>query len=998
MIKLIRFFRLLMLPAILALAASACNDDNNFPDSSGNDLPEEKDSYIGQFRDFVIDQFQSDIQPEELVCKIMTPDGSIISRKCDPENMKAGKFRFFNGLKEGKYRLLYFEYPTQSNEAIAELIEKFPTAEIGLGCEIEVSGKNGIRICQDYNRQLGMFGKGTKDAPYEISSYEHLFLLMLFVNNHDTNRQITPSTYFRQTVPINMYRASIMCDQRYGWYPIGADTNTPFCGVYLGNEISGLWCDRKSSAGIGLFGYLHNAVIDGVAVKDSELSGNFAVGAVAGAVIAAGDDHGDSSLINCSVEKSSITGGKDSFAVGGIIGCADMHSAILLGSCRSSDSDIRGSYNVGGIIGGAARYSRTVINDCENSSTITSEYSGAGGMIGAADTLYVTSCRNKADIAGAIQYNSSDNGNSGIGVGGIVGGSGISFLTACRNEGTVSGADGVGGIIGSTRVKGDASKGDAYLFNNTFLRWCANNGNVSGTNSVGGMCGEAQFGCYGAINKGNISGNDYVAGIVGNTSVAVAHNAINTGNIDGHSYCSGVVGKTSWGSIAISHNYGHVKGSGSHTAGVLGLGGNNTIVHYCGNYARIANSGNGPTAGIIAEIGDPREWTALNIAECVVASLEMVMSVAGPLMAIVEEAVEASSEVAAAIIKVSEVLIDSVLNKADRILWGFGLHEILNPEVEEELTAAINEVAVKESEEISNEMAAWRSGYSLSISNFNAFPITSSYNNAVQATLDYYETGENDERFNDRINETRIERMEQLEHIHHTSEIVHQVIGGVAILASTVAIVGGAIASGGAAVPFIVLGSSAAFVGGLNALTKTCTDFKENAVIVSQCLNTGNIEASNGKCGGLVGVLQDNSILRNSLNVGNGPKFGDTFVGNPKKAVKIKDCLSLSDLGSWSKIDGNRYDACIVYSDENLSEIQKTAYYDEYAIYKASVAEIGDPSLYKNFQRNWVDAHSQKVPVYFHLFWDVNNPASTWYMEKSGSGFFPVPTYSEMRD
>ena len=101
MIKLIRFFRLLMLPAILALAASACNDDNNFPDSSGNDLPEEKDSYIGQFRDFVIDQFQSDIQPEELVCKIMTPDGSIISRKCDPENMKAGKFRFFNGLKEG---------------------------------------------------------------------------------------------------------------------------------------------------------------------------------------------------------------------------------------------------------------------------------------------------------------------------------------------------------------------------------------------------------------------------------------------------------------------------------------------------------------------------------------------------------------------------------------------------------------------------------------------------------------------------------------------------------------------------------------------------------------------------------------------------------------------------------------------------------------------------------------------------------------------------------
>ena len=106
------------------------------------------------------------------------------------------------------------------------------------------------------------------------------------------------------------------------------------------------------------------------------------------------------------------------------------------------------------------------------------------------------------------------------------------------------------------------------------------------------------------------------------------HNAINTGAVEGTDYVSGIIGKTGFGSVALNHNYGNISASGSHTAGILGLGGNNTIIHYCGNFGDISNPSGKYIGGIVGEIGDPRKWTAMNIAECVVGSIEIIMSVA----------------------------------------------------------------------------------------------------------------------------------------------------------------------------------------------------------------------------------------------------------------------------------------------------------------------------------------------------------------------------------
>ena len=169
----------------------------------------------------------------------------------------------------------------------------------------------------------------------------------------------------------------------------------------------------------------------------------------------------------------------------------------------------------------------------------------------------------------------------------------------------MTGAEGVGGILGSTRVKGSPS--ESYVYNNAVMRHCRNSGSVSSDLFVGGIAGEAQFGCYGALNEGPDPRKELRGRHCRQHFDCGGHNAINTGAVEGTDYVSGIIGKTGFGSVALNHNYGNISASGSHTAGILGLGGNNTIIHYCGNFGDISNPSGKYIGGIVGEIGDPRE-------------------------------------------------------------------------------------------------------------------------------------------------------------------------------------------------------------------------------------------------------------------------------------------------------------------------------------------------------------------------------------------------------
>ncbi len=974
--KRLHLWLLLLLSALLA----GCDDDKSPSISWGGD---ETDNFIGPTRKFSIEKGTEGLISTDVICKLLTPDGHVISRH-GSHSRKGGVSNFVldNGLADGMFRLLSVEYPIKDNKDLADMPEKYKTAQYGMGCRISVMNR-AISVCDDFDEGISLYGSGTKEDPYIVGCYSNLISLLKYVNSEESNKNITSETYFKQTNPIDLEQASMECDVRYGWLPIGADTNTPFRGVYMGDEISNLWINRPNTAGSGLFGYVCDATIDSVMVTHADISGNFAVGAIAGAVLTGGDFRGKSLFTNCRVSNSTIAGSPQSFAVGGVVGATDMNTNTLFESCTSDSNTIRGSYNVGGIVGGGGRYSNLTIGECSNSSLITSEYSGAGGIVGAADTINVCGCKNSALINGAINYYQEDSGNSGIGAGGIVGGCGISWISMCTNEGEVNGKYGVGGIVGSTRIKGSTS--EAFMYNNTYVRWSQNSGKVSGMLGVGGICGEAQFGCYGVYNSGDISGGDYTAGIVGTTSIAVAHNAVNTGDVTGGSYTSGIVGKTTWGSVALDHNYGTITGRGSHTAGIIGLAGNSTIVHYCGNMGNICGLGGGPSAGIVAEIGDPREWTVMNIAECVIGSVEIVAALAGPIIAVVSGIIEESSKFASVCLEASEVWVHGLLLRLDTALAIYGLVEILSPEKNEALKASLTEVSEEIGEEVKVKMQISRSSSdSFEINDFDKTPISVDYNRNVEETLDYYETEGNDEIFNANINKQREERMEELEHINHKKEIVHEVIAGVSIAVSFVTDIASIVATGGAAAVFVAAGTAVSIVGGVNAIYKSATDFAENVVVISQCVNSG-IVTGGDKFGGIVGILQDNSIVSDCLNTA---EISKPFVGEAKSESKITNCLSVCRAGYENFVHKSHVADLVYYYPGNLSDtqMQKTYYYN--GVMYLTANEINNVASY-----NRSGMYSQ---YYWNFNWDLGSD-KYWNVSNSTKGF-PVPCFSQMRN
>lgn len=962
----------ILVPGLLLL--SSCKDDEpGFPSN-----PNEEDKYIGNVREMVLGPEASGFNSSSFTLALQAPDGSVITREGVHLRKDYSSYLSLSvGLADGIYRLLYFEYPITDNPQLSDLADTFPTTQFGLGSRIEV--KNGkITVIDHFDEEMGLPGKGTAEEPYEISSYHSLIKLAQTVNSEDGNGLITPDTHFRQTGKIDMYQASREIDRRYGWQPIGANSALPFRGHYHGAALSTLLIERDNSAAVGLFGYVHNAAFDGIKLSNSEVIGNFAAGGIVGAALASGQDRGLVTITDCEVTGSEITGSDQSVSVGSLLGHVDMQSRAYFQNCKSSGNTISANYNAGGMAGGAGLYSSVAFSSCVNESPVTSLYSGAGGLIGSCDTVYASASVNTGRISGATRYNPSDSKNSGIGSGGLIGGTGTATVTSCYNKGEISGYAGVGGLVGSARVKG--SNTEAYMYNNAMFRYSWNEGAVSGTECIGGLTGEAQTGTYAVYNKGKITGTRYVAGIAGCTSISVAHNAVNLGEISGADYVAGIVGKTQMGSLAINHNYGKVVGTGSYTGGIVALAGNNTIINYCGNYGYL--SGGGITGGIVGEIGDPRKWTAMNIAECVIGSMEIVMGFVGPVMAVSEHAIHEVSKVLGIFLHVSEVLTDSGLLVSDTVLFSMGVQEMIEEKEIEALSSGLSQEVNSINQTVKSEMAFLREKATANIPGFDTNALISGHTLEINKLLDYYESEEGSEHFNEEMNLVREERAEYLEKVQKTNEIIHQVVSGVCIVVGAAATIGGLVATGGAAAPFVIAGSLASIAGGLNALTKTCMEFEENAVVISQCVNTGKISSTSDKAGGLVGSLQDNSIMRDCINTGEGPGKGSPFAGHSGDNVKLYRLLSLSDISGWKNPTSLDYmPQCAIWWPGVTSADMNIIYATSAVSVLKTNQEVADPSSYTKIDKNW----------------KIGTEGNLWIMGSGASNTFPVPSRSEMQ-
>jgi len=947
------------LPALVAMLTWDCSDTASLPQN-----PDVGDVFEGPHRVFTLGEEADGLTASEITVSFMSENGVRFTRHAGHTRVDGrSTFSLDRGLAEGTYRLLAAGYSAGGDSQE----DDDDAREFGFGSRIQVT-PSGITVIDSFDPILGYAGLGTKDNPYIISSSSHLFNLMMTVNDYDSNRRISSDTYFLQVCDIDMKQMSRSCDMEYGWMPIGADTNTPFRGVYLGDghEITNLIIDRPHSAGIGLFGFVSEASVDGLKMRSCTISGQFAVGTVAGAVVAAGGNvRSTGTFTNCTVTDCKISCPETSVAIGGILGATDMQARALLADCSASGGSISGAMNVGGITGSGGLFSSIMISGCENSMPVTSLGSGAGGMIGTADTLQVVSCTNMADIKG------STNAKAGlpvIGTGGIAGGSGFSWITGSRNSGRITGVEGVGGIIGSTRVRGSSS--EAYMYNQSVLRYCSNSGEINGTRFVGGAIGEAQAGTYAVCNTAAVSGTDYVGGICGNSSVSVIHNSLNSGDIKGSTRVAGICGKTTWGSFAINQNLGNVTGSAGHTAGVVALAGNNTVVHYCSNFGTVTGPSSSPVGGIIGEIGDPRKWTASDIAECIVGSLECVMAVAGPVIALAENTIGMAESVEI-VIKMIETDADIALQITDYVLLGFGIVELVSPEVEEELSTTMHAKTQEVSAEISDQLKALRSRCTGSVSNFGQVTL-SPYIDNVSNVVTYYETGENDEKFNDAINEARQERAEAVEKYSHTKEIVHEVIAGVAVVAGTASMIVSSIATGGVATAAVLAGSAASAVGGINAIVKSCTDFEKNAVIISQCVNAGPVKSpGNSRASSIAGKMCDFSEMYDCLNTAAVDADGfELFAGDTGGQCEMLRCVSLVPATNPESV-GPVYNS--VVCDPSLSGDKTMVVYNYL---------LASPSAMSN------------TSTYTQYFFKIGS-GEVWNIP---SGYpFPIPNISEMQ-
>ena len=375
----------LLVFGILVLALASCAKDG--PDNPG------ADSFEGRFTDIPLTVECDGLSEGDFEIAIMAEDGTLLSRRAT--HSRSGQrslIRLRTGLKEGTYRLLH--------AAAIEPEEEYPI-EFGFGSRINISAK-GVSVLDDFNSELGFAGQGTADDPLIVSSSSHLFNLMMAVNDYDSNRLITKDTYFLQVCDIDMKSMSRSCDSHYGWMPIGADTNTPFRGVYLGDghEIRNLIISRPATPGVGLFGYVIDA--------------QYAVGTIVGAVIDSGDNRrGTVAITNCSTDESTVEGNSTSAMVGGIIGAVDMHSKALLSNCSVTGGSVKGNINTGGILGGAAIYSSVMMSACTGRTPVTGLGSGTGGLVGTTDTLQAVGCVNYERVMGPA---AAPRDNPGIGI------------------------------------------------------------------------------------------------------------------------------------------------------------------------------------------------------------------------------------------------------------------------------------------------------------------------------------------------------------------------------------------------------------------------------------------------------------------------------------------------------------------------------------------------------------------------------------------------------
>ena len=846
-------FWLLLVAVLVILPLAGCYEEKVEP------VPDDI-MHHGDHRLFTLGHEVSDLKQREVVCVLKDTLGNIFLREATVDFIgENADFNLKYGLREGYYNLLCINFKA-SNANDMDGIES-----MGIGRFLDIKDGH-IHVVGAYSPTYKFGGSGTAEDPYQISTAQDLYNLQGYVNGDGGERQFV-GAHFVQTQDIDLMEYSYYVNMEYGWQPIGKSYSNPFQAYYNGNGycVSGIYINRGEQSAIGLFGMLFNAAIENLTISNSTIKGDGAVGAIAGSSRGNGDDVPYVSIIkNCHVTGCEISG---NVGVGGIMGMVDTETRMLIENCSvSSSSKIStAGYGVGGILGAGVYSSTTMITSCNNHANISGGLVNTGGIAGGADTIMVTSCYNYGEVGSTASDSRA--------VGGILGGAGTAVMLDVHNTGAVNGYKGIGGILGSTLIN-EESDGSNATYNTAYIYSSHNEGNVTGNLRVAGICGEAQLVANQCYNDAEVKADgSYVGGILGTTPVSAVHDVANFGKISGYSNVGGIIGKVNEGSYASNVNLGEVTGNSGAVGGIIGKSGNQSMVHHCGNFGKMKIEGAGNLGGIVGEVGDPREWSGMDIANVVISSVEMALSVAGFAIPAVATLAKASDKAMEGI-NIAMAVKDVIVMTYDTKVYNLGtistFVNLINPsEVEVETMKNEMEIAAQKNISRMDSIILARVKSSTLKSALDTASIIRAEKNRVKSMEFYRKSADNQKLYNDNINVSLRSRYEEVEHNKKTDNLIHSIVGGVAIVASLVALAAGTAVSGGAALLVAAGGMVAGLVGGANSVAKSARNFESNVLEISQCYNFGALEApKDANAAGIAGKVVEYTYITDCLNGG----------------------------------------------------------------------------------------------------------------------------------
>ena len=949
------------------LILMGCSDDKNIPDIPAST----EDTYEGVHDLISFTKETEDFTYGDLTFYIKTPGGNIIQRKAKHRRLSGTSlFTMEKGLKEGKYQLLYMEYTIQSD--CPDIDGR--NGEFGMGCYITVS-ENGISTETNRDERIGLYGNGTPEDPYRITSADDLAKIQeAILNFHNNGNLVNSSTCFKQQNDISMANYNDQCGWEGNWYQIGLSASYPFTGYYDGNgyTIRDLKMLDKNAVSASLFGFVNQAIISNLTIEKATITGYGALSAIVGAVTTKGGSINKTFIKGCIVKKSTIESRSDGvvtdgMAIGGIAGMVDPNVNLWIDSCSVEDCTINGAIAVGGILGGGTVYSMTQITNSHNRNTkVTASYNCAGGIVGYADTLYVYSCSNNGSIKGAASTtappgNLPANSIYNVGAGGIAGGSGLSTIISSRNSGTVQGSRGVGGIIGSTLV---TTQPKTY-YNNTFIGFCSNSGNINGDSYIGGLCGEAQLGAYKSYNEGMIEANSsFAGGILGFAPLASITNTANFNKVIASSYSGGIAGSILAGSLGINTNLGEVASYHEYAGGMIGRAGNTLAMNYCSNFAPISSSSY--LGGMIGEVGDARKWTIMDGVSLGFATFELASTLVGfvPFAKIVGE----SGEI---LVNCALTVLSLVLNDIDILSEGFSVFGLIShghPEIieTERLKGVItHDIAMLESD-MDTKLANKIDNLSFASIKLRSKDMTNRFMSNRKALTEWFESGANHQIYSDAMNYKRGLLSKQILKSKKNEEVLHTVVSGVCCAVNS-ALLFVTVITFPEGVPAVALmGGALALVSFGNSVSATLDDFVENSVVITQCLNAGEIGQYSS--GGLVGQLQQSCLISDCINMGRSNKRANALIGVVNPNVRVGRNLNVGE--NWYL----------------FAPPASVSYFGNYCM--LGTVEQPNPVIMSIFSLQ--DLKSEKT----FTGWDFD---VKWEIPSNETGSFPIPKKSEMQ-